>query len=118
MDKKYTITDISQKTGLSLDTIRYYEKTGILPPAEREYNGQRTYTESDLNRFIFVTNLKRTRMSLNNIKTYIECYMKDDYETCYDILDRHKEQIEMDLIELNVTLKTINYKLDNYKDLI
>jgi DNA-binding transcriptional MerR regulator len=43
MEPTFSIAEISKRTGLSYDTIRYYEKIGLLPPAKRKENGQREY---------------------------------------------------------------------------
>ena len=42
-----TISEVSQKYGISADTLRYYEKAGLIPPVNRKENGIRDYTETD-----------------------------------------------------------------------
>ena len=54
MESTFSIAELSKRTGLSYDTIRYYEKIGLMPPAKRTGNGQRRYDKLDLDRFIFV----------------------------------------------------------------
>jgi DNA-binding transcriptional MerR regulator len=118
MELKLSISELSEKTGLTIDTIRYYEKLGILPLPNRKGNGQREYTSSDLERFIFITQLKRTQMPLKEIDRYIQFYIDQDYERCYQVLDKHKVEIEEQMAEMSVALEKINYKLNNFKSLV
>ncbi|MBA2941149.1 MerR family transcriptional regulator [Paenibacillus sp. CGMCC 1.16610] len=113
-----SISELSEKTGLSIDTIRYYEKIGILPSPHRKSNGQREYTSGDLERFIFITHLKRTQMPLKEIDRYIQFYMDQDYEGCFQVLQKHKEDIEVQMAEMSIALEKMNYKLDNFKSLV
>ncbi|MGO4273718.1 MerR family transcriptional regulator, partial [Paenibacillus sp. TAF58] len=60
MEPTFSIAEISQKSGLSYDTIRYYVKIGLLPAAKRKENGHREYGRTHLERLIFISHLKRT----------------------------------------------------------
>ncbi|MFH5186019.1 MerR family transcriptional regulator [Paenibacillus sp. TAB 01] len=115
MEPTFSIADISSRTGLSYDTIRYYEKIGLLPSPGRKKNGQREYTSSDLDRFTFVTHLKRTHMPLKEIERYIAYSIEQNYEACYSVLHEHKKHLQAQLAEMNETLNIINYKLDNFQ---
>ncbi|SFJ41559.1 DNA-binding transcriptional regulator, MerR family [Paenibacillus sp. UNC496MF] len=117
-NKQYAIADISSLTGLSIDVIRYYERIGLLPPAKRKDNGHRFYSESDLRRYMFVTHLKRTQMPLKDIERYIRYYNEGRYEDCYLVLAEHKQHIERQMEELRESLGMMQYKLDNYAQLI
>lgn len=118
MELKLSISELSEKTGLSIDTIRYYEKIGILPLPRRKGNGQREYSSGDLERFTFITHLKRTQMPLKEIDRYIQFYMDQDYENCYEVLHKHKLEIEAQMAEMSLALDKMNYKLNNYKSLV
>ncbi|KAF6615132.1 MerR family transcriptional regulator, partial [Paenibacillus sp. EKM208P] len=70
-----TITSISQAaelTGLTEDTIRYYERIGLLPYAERKANGHRFYSRDQILGIIFLTRLKATGMTIEEMKHYRE----------------------------------------------
>lgn len=118
MASTFTIAEISKITGLSYDTIRYYEKIGLLPPVKRKENGQKEYEKHHLDRFIFITHLKRTHMSLKAIQHYMTLASARNYEKCYDLLIAHKRNIESQVVEMNETLEVMNYKLDHFKDLM
>ncbi|WP_206918711.1 MerR family transcriptional regulator [Alicyclobacillus suci] len=114
----YTIADISKQTGLSYDTIRYYEKIGLLPPIERKHNGQREYSQRHLDRLIFVLRLKRTNMPLKKIKQYLVLTAANQYEACYQLLHQHKCKIESEMAEMQATLDIVAYKLENFMKLM
>ncbi|MBM7564978.1 MerR family transcriptional regulator [Paenibacillus sacheonensis] len=118
MEITYAIADISAETGLSIDVIRYYERIGLLPAVKRKENGHRAYSKSDLARFTFVTHLKRTQMPLKEIEQYIRYYNEGNIEACYRVLHEHKGSIERQIAELTDSLGILNYKLDNYQQLI
>jgi DNA-binding transcriptional MerR regulator len=117
MELTFSISEISETTGLSYDTIRYYEKIGLLPPVKRKENGQKEYDKLDLDRFIFITHLKRTNMPLKEIERYMTLAYTQNYESCYSILNEHKLKIELQMVEMHATLEMMNYKLDHFQDL-
>ena len=65
----YHIQEFAALTGLSADTLRYYEKEGLLAPA-RDGNGYRIYSESDAAWLAFILRLKETNMPLAQIKAF------------------------------------------------
>jgi DNA-binding transcriptional MerR regulator len=99
MEPTFSIAEISKKTGLSYDTIRYYEKIGLLPPVKRKENGQKEYEKLHLDCFIFITRLKRTHMPLKEIERYMTLASAQNYESCYSVLNEHKLKIESQLAE-------------------
>lgn len=70
MNDIFTISDVAKKTGLSQDTIRYYEKIKLLPPAKRNEHNKRQYIQMDIDRILFINHLKRTQMPLKQIREY------------------------------------------------
>lgn len=65
----YTIGQMSEKIGLSIDTLRYYEKEGLIIP-KRDSNNRRVFDETDIKWIEFIKRLKETGMRLADIKTY------------------------------------------------
>ncbi|WP_100486262.1 MerR family transcriptional regulator [Sporolactobacillus pectinivorans] len=65
----YSIGTFSELTGLSIDTLRYYEKEGIICPG-RDTNNRRVYTEADQIWINFIIKLKETAMPIKKIKEY------------------------------------------------
>ena len=67
-----TIQEVATQTGVSAHTIRFYEKTGVLPPITRLPNGIRTFTKEDVAYLRFLLQLKQTGMSLADILAFTE----------------------------------------------
>ncbi len=72
----YKIGDVTQQLGLSADTLRYYEKIGLLPPIYRAASGIRAYAERDLSRLRFIQRAKSMNFSLQEIGQLLE--MRED----------------------------------------
>ena len=66
----YSIGDMSRETGLSVSTLRYYEKLGLLAPVPRSAGNIRQYGEADLERLRMLECLKNTGMALKDIRTF------------------------------------------------
>ncbi|MFJ7763079.1 MerR family transcriptional regulator [Bacillus toyonensis] len=115
MNDIFTISDVAKKTGLSTDTIRYYEKINLLPPANRNRNNNRQYVQLDVDRILFINHLKRTQMSLHTIQKYMEFSRTKNDEACKAILEEHQKQIIIQLTDLQTTLDIINYKITHFE---
>jgi len=74
--KSYRISDIAARTGFSPDTLRYYEKIGLLKGVNRTPSGLRCYSERDLSRLRFIQRAKTMDFSLEEIARLIE--MRED----------------------------------------
>jgi DNA-binding transcriptional MerR regulator len=66
------IQEVAEKTGISAYTIRFYEKSGVLPHIQRAENGVRQFSEADVNFLLFLMELKKTGMSLEEITEFTE----------------------------------------------
>lgn len=81
------IQELSQQTGVSAKTIRYYEEIGVLPPPARQPNGYRQYTETDANRLRLVVGARRLDLPLAEISEILD--MRDRGEApCKTLLER------------------------------
>ncbi|WP_257206134.1 MerR family transcriptional regulator [Bacillus cereus] len=114
MNDLFTISDVAKKTGLSTDTIRYYEKINLLPPAKRNENNNRQYVQLDIDRILFINHLKRTQMPLHTIQEYMKFSRAKNDEACKAILKEHQNQITIQLTNLQATLDIINYKITHF----
>ncbi|MBP2660117.1 MAG: hypothetical protein H6Q69_3149 [Firmicutes bacterium] len=118
MEATFLISEISKLTGLGYDTIRYYEKIGLLKTEKRKVSGRREYNKLDLECLIFITHLKRTNMTLKEIEVLMSKVSTENYANCYSILCDHKLKIESQIEEMNATLGIINNKINHFKNLI
>ena len=62
------VNELSKRTGINLETIRYYEKQGILPEPKRQANGYRSYDEESVTQLLFIKNCRQLGFSLEDIK--------------------------------------------------
>ncbi|RIX53962.1 MerR family transcriptional regulator [Paenibacillus nanensis] len=108
----YTISQVAQRTGLSIHAIRYYDKEGLLPFVDR-HNGTRVFQEQDIDWIDLICCLKKTGMPIKDIRTLIQHCMDHDavLDKGLEILARHRENVEEQLKELQRSLDTINYKI-------
>jgi Cd(II)/Pb(II)-responsive transcriptional regulator len=67
-DVAVKISDLSRATGVDVETIRYYEKAGLLPPPARQANGYRSYAASHLERLAFVRHCRALDMPLEDVR--------------------------------------------------
>lgn len=114
-----TIKEASEKTGVSIDNLRYYERIGLLPTIPRNKSGIRAYDDRAIHWIEFVMKFKHAGASLEAIYEYISLAQSDENtkEARRDILF----EIEQDLMDkmklLQECMDLIHYKLDNYDDL-
>ncbi len=112
MSKEITIGKLSSQTGVNIETIRYYEKEGILPAPPRTEGGHRLYTEEHLKRLMFVRRSRELGFSLDEIRTMLDMVDGGNL-TCAEVknitlkhLDDVRDKIS-DLQKLEKTLKAI-----------
>ncbi|WP_338114704.1 MerR family transcriptional regulator [Paenibacillus favisporus] len=117
MSRQYSISEIAEQTGLTSDTLRYYEKIGLIPSPQRGPGGSRLYSQEDIGKIHFLLHLKHTEMPLKHIQEYIRVYDDQDEELCYRLLDEHRIRIEAQMAALNETLVLVKYKLDHFQEI-
>lgn len=91
--KVYRIGEIATLVGVSTDTIRFYEKKGILEKPERTVSGYRLYSESVLKLLRFIIKAKRMGFTLNEIKELLEIKHTSD-NTCEDVREKVKLKLK------------------------
>lgn len=107
----YTIGEIAKRFNISISTIRYYDKEGLLPNIKRE-NGIRKFSEQDVETIFIIECLKKTNVELKDIKRFITMVKQGD-STIDDRLNFFKEQKEKTLNkikELEKALQMLEYK--------
>ena len=112
------IKRISQITGLTAHTLRYYEKIGLLKDIKRNSSGYREYTENDIAWIQFLERLKATGMPIKVMLEFADLrYIGDKtIKERLQILKDHKLSIENNISELSENLKKIKDKINFYKN--
>ncbi|BBI33467.1 MerR family transcriptional regulator [Cohnella abietis] len=112
----YTVKDISTRTGITAHTLRFYEKQGVLPYAERTEQGIRMYDESSIEWIETILALRSTGIPLAELKLYVDLYKEGDstLQRRKEIMNNHKVKVEEQMLQLIKTLGRINYKMALY----
>ena len=110
----YTIQDVSQKTGLSAHTLRYYEKEGLISGVERSKGGFRQYSDSDLEALWLICCLKNTGMPLNEIARFVTMTRQGDQtlKERVELLRAHRESVIKRMEEMQRYLDKVTWKLN------
>lgn len=112
-----TIKEVSEKFGISQDTLRYYERVGLIPPVTRTQSGNRDYQESDLDWVENAVCMRNAGVPIEALIEYVKLYQMGDttfearrqlLQEQYDALREQKEQIE-------ATMKRLAYKVSRYE---
>jgi DNA-binding transcriptional MerR regulator len=114
------ISKVSELTGVSADTLRYYEKIGLIPTVTRSNNGIRDYQDIDIKRIEFIKCMRRAGLPVKALIEYIELVQQGNQtiELRKEILKTHREQFISKIKELQETLDLINYKIQVYEEAV
>ncbi len=115
-----TIQDASAETGVSRDTLRYYERVGILPGIARSRSGHRRFSDDDMGWIKLVQCLRATGMPIEDLQAYAELMQQGD-STAGErlrLLEDHKRRIEADMAELATALELVDRKISGYDEVL
>lgn len=115
-----TIREIAAKTNMSTDTLRYYERIGLLPPVPRNAAGIRNYDEYFVNFINFIKKLKASGMSLEHIIVYIRLAEMGDVtiQERKKLLAEARETLLDKINSLQLVAELADYQLRNYENLL
>lgn len=115
-----TIREIAAKTNMSTDTLRYYERIGLLPPVPRNAAGIRNYDEYFVNFINFIKKLKASGMLLEHIIDYIRLAEKGDatIQERKKLLAEARETLLDKINSLQLVAELADYQLRNYENLL
>ena len=116
--KTYTIQQMAEQTGLTRYTLRYYEDIGLLDSVARASNGHRRYSEADLNRILMLMRLRKTNMSLEDMKHFIALYRAGSATATErrEMLEAHRRVVTEQIEELREIRRFIDYKIGLYTE--
>ena len=111
-----TIKQASQVTGVSADTLRYYERIGLIPPVPRNESGIRNYDEASIGWINFIKCMRGAGLPIEALIEYVAlCKEGDKTEASRKaILVEQRDILQQRIESLQKTLVKLNYKIDNY----
>ena len=113
-----SIAEAARRTGVSVHTLRYYERAGlVVTPVDRTHGGRRRYRQLDLKWIKICTKLRATGMPIKSIRRYAELVSAGpgNEKERLDLLENHRAEVLAKLAELQENLELIDHKIDVYR---
>lgn len=112
MSEKWKIHEFSQKSGVHLETIRYYEKLGLISPAQRQANGYRVFDETHLTELNFIKACRAMNLSLDECKMLLDIQKNpaNSCESADKLAQKHLNTINEQIAQLQ-TIKAALEKM-------
>lgn len=119
MDTTYTIQEAAQHSGVTVHTLRYDERVGLLAPVGRSGSGYRQYTAPDLARVRFLTMLRATGMSVQQMQSFTALERQDQasFGPRYQLLEAHRQGLMARMADLQRHLGHLDEKVRHYWEL-
>lgn len=113
-----TIADVAQKYGLTPDTLRYYERMGLLPAVQRTTGGIRNYSETDCRWVEYIRCMRSAGVSIETLAEYVRLFQQgpETIPARKQLLLEQRAQILARIDELNAVLARLDWKLDGYEE--
>jgi len=114
------IAEVSDRYGISADTLRYYERIGLISPVNRNEGGIRDYRELDLRRVEFIKCMRSAGLPIDVLIEYVALVEQGDQtiQARKDILIEQREQLAGRMKEMQKTLDLLNYKIEVYENAV
>lgn len=111
------ISEAAERSGLSVDTIRYYEKAGLLPDVERGADGHRVFSVQLIDWLQLLASLRATGMPLRTMAEFADAYRVGDsaLDTRRDILLQHADQLRATRAKIEACEALLAHKLTRYE---
>ncbi|ASR34222.1 MerR family transcriptional regulator [Prauserella marina] len=113
----HSIAEAARRSGLSIDTLRYYERIKLLDPPERDAAGRRDYSEEDLTWLAFLTRLRTTGMPIRRMREYASLRRRGTASAGRRkaILVEQRAVVAERIEELRACMDVLDYKIGNYE---
>ena len=114
------IAEVSEQYGLSVDTLRYYERVGLIPPVNRNRSGIRDYNELDLRRVDFIKCMRGAGLPVEVLIEYVGLVQQGDktIEARKEILLEQRDLVKAKMEEMQKTLNLLDHKIEVYEKAI
>ena len=112
-----TIGEAAQKYDLSVDTLRYYERIGLIPPVPRTQSGLRDYDEESCSWVEFIKCMRAAGIQVEALIEYVSLFQQGEEtsEARKQILLEQRERLVERMKEMEKTLERLNYKISVYE---
>ncbi|WP_373844965.1 MerR family transcriptional regulator [Clostridium sp.] len=112
------IAEVSQKYNITADTLRYYERIGLIPPVNRNPSGIRDYTEEDCNWVEFIKCMRNAGLSIEVLVEYVTMFQQGNssIKARKQLLIEQRNQLCGKINEMKQTLERLDKKIDGYEE--
>jgi DNA-binding transcriptional MerR regulator len=117
VDEPLTVGQVAALTGLSADTLRWYERVGLLEGVARDPSGRRQYTQKDLRQLALLMRLRATGMPVSEMLRYAELAKVGAHTERQrrQLLEAHRDRVLNHIADLHRDLDVINRKIAGYR---
>src|SRR5690348_12068607 len=114
------IAQVSEQYDISVDTLRYYERVGLIPPVQRNAGGIRDYNELDLRRVDFIKCMRSAGLPIEVLIDYVELVQRGDetIDARKEILKEQRELLVTRMQEMQKTLDVLDHKIEVYENAV
>ncbi|MBL1075586.1 MerR family transcriptional regulator [Nocardia sp. 2] len=114
---RYSIGEVSERSGLTRDTLRWYERIGLMDYVGRDHAGQRRFSDRDLDWLELIGKLRRTGMSVADMVRYAELVRAGDstFPERLEMFRRTRADVLAQIEELQQTVAVLDCKIANYE---
>ena len=112
-----TITEVSKLYDITPDTLRYYERIGLIPKIRRNKNGIRDYTQEDCNWVEFIKCMRNAGLPIETLIDYVTMFQQGDstIDARKELLTEQRKVLEKKIKDMNETLGRLNHKIELYE---
>lgn len=115
-----TISEVSTKYKLTQDTLRYYERIGLIPPVGKNKSGFRDYKEEDCKWIEFIKCMRGAGLAIESLIEYVSLFQKGDetIEARKKLLIEQRMYLYTKLENIKKTIEKLDYKIERYEKVI
>ncbi len=112
-----TIAEVVERYGLTADTLRYYERVGLIPAVSRTAGGIRNYQDEDCRWIEFIKCMRGTGLPVETLIEYVRLFQMGDatFEARKSLLIAQRDALAVRLAEMRGTLERLNKKIERYE---
>ena len=115
-----TIAEVSRKYEISADTLRYYERLGLIPPVPRNKSGIRNYDEASCQWIELMICMRKAGVQIEALVEYVELFQQGDatIDARKEILIEQRERLTAKMNEMQASLDRLNQKINGYEKVL
>ena len=115
-----TISEVSKKYGISTDTLRYYERIGLIPKVMRNGSGNRDFTEKDCGWVQFIKCMRGAGVSIESLIDYVKMFQEGSVtiQARKQLLIEEYENLSERIAEMQSVQEKLKAKIDNYENIM